>query len=364
MICWLFGKLSQVTPTCKQNLKNEIQAFVIIVALKWHYRNGAKEGKHLVKSRYKRFLLAGILSVLLTSVFSRAHAQDLEPRAYSNTPVGMNFLLTGYTHSKGGVLTDPAIPIKNGEIEINSLILAYMRAFDLGGMSSNFSFVAPYACASGSGTFAGQPRTRDVCGLADPRFQLTINFLGAPALSLKEFAGYKQDTIMGASLKVTPPVGQYDSSKLVNIGTNRWSLEPGIGISKAFGPVTTELAGGVTLYSDNTDYFGSQTLAIDPIYSFQGHIIYNFKSGIWCALDGTYYWGGLTSVNGIEGDTLQENTRVGATLALPLNRHNSVSYTPVPVFPLAPVATSTRWGFHGNIDGVVVYKNLKETQNG
>ena len=190
--------------------------------------------------------------------------------------------------------------------------------------SSNFIFVVPYACASGSATFAGQTNNRDVCGLADPKFQLTVNFLGAPALSLKEFAGYKQDTIMGASLKVTPPVGQYDSSKIVNIGTNRWSLEPGIGISKAFGSLTTELAGGVSFYSDNTDFLGGRTLAVDPIYSIQGHIIYNFKSGIWCALDGTYYWGGLTAVNGIEGDTLQENTRFGGTLALPINRHNSV----------------------------------------
>jgi hypothetical protein len=274
--------------------------------------------------------------VLLAIVFSSAHAQDLEPRAYSNTPVGMNFLLTGFTYSKGGLVADPAIPLENADIENNGMFLGYMHAFDLWGMSSNFSIVAPYAFVSGSATFAGQPRERDVSGFADPRFQLTVNFLGAPALSLKEFAGYKQDILMGASLKVTPPVGQYDSSKLVNIGTNRWSMEPGIGISKEFGPIRTELAGGVTFYSDNNDYLGGQTFGVDPIYSIQGHIIYNFKSGIWCALDGTYYWGGLTVVNGIEGDTLQENTRVGGTLSLPVNRHNSVK-----LFVTSGVSTRT-----------------------
>lgn len=274
-----------------------------------------------------------MLLLLNAVLISKAYAQDLEPRAYSNTPVGMNFLLTGYAHSEGAVVMDPAVPLKDSHINSNSMFLGYMRAFDLWGMSSNFSLVVPYACASGSAIFEGQQRQRDICGLADPRFQLTVNFLGAPALSLNEFSSYRQDTIMGASLKVTPPIGQYDSSKLINIGTNRWSLEPGIGISKAFGPLTTELAGGVTFYSANTDYLGGQTLDVDPIYSIQGHIIYNFKSGIWCALDGTYYWGGLTTVNGMEGDTLEENTRFGVTLSLPINRYNSVKlYTSTGVF--------------------------------
>ena len=265
-----------------------------------------------------------MLPVLLVIVVSRAHAQDLEPRAYSNAPVGMNFLLAGYAYSQGGVSTDPAVPLEDADIEIHKLILAYVHTFDLWGLSSKFNVVAPYACASGSAILAGEQKERDICGFGDPRFQLTVNFYGAPALSLKEFEGYKQDTIVGTSLQVTPPAGQYDSTKLLNIGTNRWSFEPEIGVSKAVGSLTMELAAGVTFYSDNTNYLEGQTLEVDPVYSIQGHIIHNFKSAIWCALNGTYYRGGQTAVNGVKGDTLQENTRIGATFSLPINRHNSV----------------------------------------
>ena len=261
---------------------------------------------------------------LFVIVVSRAHAQDLEPRAYSNAPIGMNFLLAGYAYSQGGVVADPAMPLEDANIEVHKLILAYVHTFDLWGLSSKFNVVVPYACASGSAKFAGEPKERNVCGFGDPRFRLTVNFYGAPALSMKDFKGYKQDTIAGISLQITPPAGQYDSTKLVNIGTNRWSFEPEIGVSKAVGPLTMELATGVTFYSDNTNYLEGQTLEIDPVYSIQGHIIYNFKYGIWCALDGTYYWGGQTAVNDVKGDTLQENTRLGATLSLPINRHNSV----------------------------------------
>lgn len=263
------------------------------------------------------------ISVLFLGV-SRSYAQDLEPRAYSNAPVGLNFLIAGYAYSNGGLSIDPAVPIQDADVEIHTMILAYAHAFDLWGMSSKFNVLVPYAFLSGSATFEGEPKERNICGFADPRFKLSINLYGAPALTLKEFADYKQDTIVGTSIQITLPAGQYDSSKLVNIGTNRWSLKPEIGVSKSLGPLTMELMGSVTLYSDNTDFLEGNTLKTDPIYSIQGHVIYNLKYGIWCALDGTYYWGGQTAVNGAKGDTFQENTRVGATLALPINRHNSV----------------------------------------
>lgn len=222
------------------------------------------------------------------------HAQDLEPRLYANTPVGMNFLIAGYSYSQGGVLTDPSAPLTNGEVTVHSPFLAYARALDLWGLSGKVDAALPYACASGSAEFAGMPGKRDVCGLADPRVRLSVNFYGAPALTLEEFATYKQDILVGASLQVAAPLGQYDADKLLNIGTNRWFIKPELGVSKALGPMTLELAAGVTFYTPNTDFFGGHEKQQDPIYSLQGHLVYSFPYGIWAALDGTYYRGGRT----------------------------------------------------------------------
>ena len=212
--------------------------------------------------------------------------------------------------------------------------------------------VLPYAWLSGSADVAGQPREREVSGFGDPRFRFSVNFYGAPALSLQEFAGYRQDLILGASLQVSAPLGQYDAEKLVNIGTNRWSIKPELGLSKAFGPLTLELAAGVSMYTDNHDFFGGKTRAQDPIYSLQGHVLYNLRSGIWAALDGTYYTGGRTTIDGVEGNDLQKNTRLGATVALPVNRHHSVKlYASTGVstrtgsdFDAVGIAWQYRWG--------------------
>jgi hypothetical protein len=198
----------------------------------------------------------------------------------------------------------------------------------------------------------GNPVERKVDGFADPRFRLSVNLYGSPALTLKEFRDYEQDLIIGASLQVSAPAGQYDDSRLINIGNNRWSFKPEIGISQAVGPWTLELQAAATFFTDNDDFFGGNRRSQDPIYSLQGHAIYGFSSGIWASLDATYFNGGRTTINGEEGNDLQQNWRLGGTLALPVNIRNSLKlYASSGVsartgnnFDLLGVAWQYRWG--------------------
>jgi len=274
-----------------------------------------------------------------------ARAQDLEPRAYVNTPVGLNFLIAGYAYSEGGLSTDPALPIQDAQLQIHTAVLAYARSLDAWGRSGKFDVIVPYAQLSGTALVAGQPRDREVSGFGDQRFRFSVLLYGAPALSMKEFAGYRQDTIVGASLQVSAPGGQYDPSRAVNIATNRWSFKPEIGISKALGALTLELSTGVTFYTTNDDYFGGKTLEQDPIYSAQVHITYNFGGGVWGALNGTWYQGGRTTVDGVRSNEVLGNSRVGATLALPVDRQNSIKL-------YASTGVSTRTGSNFNIGGI------------
>ncbi len=140
---------------------------------------------------------------------------------------------------------------------------------------------------------------RNIIGFGNPSLRLSVNFYGAPALNLKEFARYQQDLIVGASLRVFMPWSQYDPSRLINIGTNRWAFKPELGLSKALDRWTLEGQAAATFYTDNTDFFGGKTRKQDPLYSLQGHVIYSFRSGIWTSLDATYFTGGRTTIDGI-----------------------------------------------------------------
>jgi hypothetical protein len=225
-------------------------------------------------------------------------------------------------------------------------VLAYAHVFDLLGMSAKFDIIAPYTWMSGSATFQGQPVDRIVNGFDDPALRLPVNLYGAPALSLKEFAGYQQDVIVGASLRVFVPVGQYDHTKVVNIGTNRWSFKPEVGVSKAIDPWTLEATAAATLFTDNDDFYGGNRRSQDPIYSFQAHAIYSFPHGYWASLDGTYFIGGRTSINGVLDNDLQQNWRVGTTFAAPVDRYNAIKF-------FASSGVSARTGNNYDLVGVV-----------
>ncbi|MBN8507249.1 MAG: transporter [Burkholderiales bacterium] len=296
---------------------------------------------------------AGALAAAgLAAAGPAAQAQDIEPRAYSNAPIGVNFLIGGYAYTRGGIAFDSALPAKNPQLTTSNAVLAYARVLDLRGSSGTVSAIVPYTWLSGQAELFGQTNERVVDGFADARFRAAVNLYGAPALSLKEFAAYQQDLIIGASLAMSVPTGQYDSSKLVNIGMNRYSFTAEVGASKAMGLWTLELAGGATFYTDNDDWFNGNTRSQAPLYTVHAHAIYNFPAGLWASLDATWLGGGRTTVNGVRNSDLQQNWRVGGTLTVPLNVRNSIKlYASSGVssrtgndYDLVGIAWQVRWG--------------------
>jgi hypothetical protein len=294
-----------------------------------------------INIKYLVCFIAGLLLKLYSS-----YSQDLEPRAYTNIPRGINFVLAGYNYSQGGVVFDPTIPLDNADIHIHGTVFAWARSIKVGPMSGKVDVIIPYGWLSGSAEYDGQIVTRVVSGLADPRIRMSVNFIGAPSLPLSGFKDYKQSFVLGGSLQVFLPLGQYDPLRLVNLGTNRYSFKPELGASKTFGPIQIELTGGVQFFTVNYDFFQGKTRSQAPIGSLQGHINYNFKKGIWAALDGTYYWGGHTTVDGVEGQDLQKNTRLGLTVAIPLGIHQSIKIN-------LSTGVSTRTGSDYDVTGLM-----------
>ncbi len=255
---------------------------------------------------------------------SGARSQDIEPRKWSDTPVGVNFLILGYAYTQGGIAFDPSLPVSNPHLETNTGALAFARSLDLWGLSGKFNASLPYSWLSGSADYRGELVQRTVNGFGNPEFELSVNLYGAPAVGMKDFASYKQDWIVGAALKVSAPSGQYDDTRLVNIATHRWFFKPSLGVSKAVGPWILESTASVTVYTDNPDFYGDTTRTQAPLYSIQGHVIRSFSHGIWASVDATYYEGGRSTINETLNNDLQQNWRVGVTLALPVNRRNSI----------------------------------------
>jgi hypothetical protein len=254
-----------------------------------------------------------------------AMAQSMDPRAYANLPVGLNFLLAGYTYTEGEVGFDGAAPLQDARTRVHALPVGYVRSLDVFGNAGNIALLVPLVDLTATASLNGITEARrDVRGLADPILRMAVNFYGAPALTPAEYAAWRQDLIVGASLTLTAPFGQYDKDRLVNIGTNRWSVKPELGMSQALGAWTLELAGGVTWFGDNDEFFNGNTRGQDPLYSLQAHVTRQLGRRAWGAFSATFYDGGRASINGVEQGQKLGGTRLGLTFSLPVDQRNSI----------------------------------------
>ena len=255
-------------------------------------------------------------------------AQDLSPRAYVITPVHSSAALVTWSYFNGGVNFNGAVPITGAMGVYNVEIFSLYHSFDLLGRSANIAAGLPYAVGNFSGMLAGKPATAYRSGLVDLTTRFSVNLMGGPAMQPREFAKWKQKVLLGASLKVVAPTGQYGPTKLVNWGINRWAFKPELGYSERWGNWLLDAYAGAWFYTANPASYAvpkplPQTEA--PIGSFEGHLSRNFGAGTWASLDGNFWWGGVTSLSGIENlDTKQTGSRVGGTAAWRYARHQSV----------------------------------------
>ena len=265
-------------------------------------------------------------SFVLLTFTTILNTQTLEPKLYANIPIGLNVLLLGYGHSQGAIPESQAIGLEEPNLNINSTFFAFARTFDFFGQNGKFDLIMPYSTLEGTALEFGNPVSRNVRGLADTRARVSFTLFGAPALLPSEFASYTPDTVAGVSLQVTMPTGQYDASKLINIGTNRWALKPGIGISKTISDYTFEFSADAEFFSTNDDFFGGMKRKQEPIYSTQVHVLYTFRSAMWLSMGATYYSGGEYFNDNVGTGEELGNSRLGATFALPLNKNHSLKF--------------------------------------
>jgi hypothetical protein len=266
-------------------------------------------------------LMFSALAMLPASIST---AQELVPAAYTPAPYGVNVLNLAAVYNSGDLAFDPSGPIEDASARIGISTLGYIRTLKVAGRSANIGVIVPYVLGHLEGLYLGEAAFADRSGLGDLGVRMAVNLFGAPAMSPEEFSTYRARTLIGASLIVKAPTGQYDPTKLINIGTNRWAFKPEVGVVRVMGRWAIDAYVGGWFFTDNADFFGGLTREQDPILSTQVHVRYLFRPGLWAAVDGNYWRGGQTTVDGRTNDDLQRNSRIGATVVTRLGRKHSL----------------------------------------
>ena len=253
------------------------------------------------------------------------HAQDLTPRAYLITPVGSHAVILSSSFNSGAVLADPSVPLEDAKGNFQVPILGYYQSFDWLGRSSSFTLVVPYAHGTISGNVNDVFTEAYRSGLADARIRFAMNLKGGPAMGLGEFVKWHEKRLLGASITVSIPTGQYDSARLVNTGTNRWGFKPELGYTRRWGHWALDCYGGAWFYTANAAFYPGHSLRTQkPIGAIEGHLGYYVRPRFWVTADANFWAGNRSTVDHVEKADQQRDSRVGVTASVPITRGNSV----------------------------------------
>jgi hypothetical protein len=275
----------------------------------------------------RRLFFAWCALIFLRSP-DQARAQFTDAHSYDNTPVGVNQLEVGYAFVHGDASIDTSLVIAGANLNLNQATIGYTRYFDLFHRPIWVEAALPLGRLRGSVT--GTKIEGATAGAGDSSYALAMLLKGGPALSVAQFDSYKPTTAIGVSLALTAPTGRYNSDKILNLSSDRWSFKPEIALSHPFGPEQKwqldAYANGY-FYTDNTSYRGREILRQEPLAGLEGHISYSFNDSLWASLDTRYSFRGATFIDSVDQNNSQQNVIIGSEMNMSINSRHSLLFT-------------------------------------
>ena len=269
----------------------------------------------------KPLFFLSICMMLLS--FDQASAQDLEPRRWTVFPAGLNVVGAGYGRTEGDVSFDPVMQIEDATVSGQGLAVSYVRSFAIGDKIARLDILVPWANVRWTGLLDGVPATASRVGLSDPNIRLSMILAGD-----KPDGVATSNTVIGAAVAIKVPFGENLEEKLLNLGQNRFSVRPQVGVLHTHGNWSYELTGSVFLFGDNDDFYGGSKLEQDPLYAVQTHLIYAFdKPGYWAALSAGYGWNGQSTVDGNKVDDSRRLFLSALAVGVPIGKRQGVKLT-------------------------------------
>jgi hypothetical protein len=297
-----------------------------VTGLTWS-SGGSYSGHRRSRARRAARGAAGLaLAVAGLGGAPRLAAQELTPRAYWPAPEGVKVVIVGYSRVNGDVLFDSSVPVHGVESRVRTTVLAYLQTYSLWGRTANVVAELPYAWGSSNGFVGEAPVRGSVSGFGDLGVTLGVNLLGAPSMTPAGFQALRAHprTILGASLKVVAPTGQYDEHRLLNVGAHRWATRVELGYMIPLRPRwLLELDAGGWFFGDDED-FAAGKREQEPILEIQAHLVRRFRPGFWASLDANYFRGGRQTIGGNRLGGVDDNSRAGGMVVVPFGGRHAV----------------------------------------
>lgn len=285
---------------------------------------------HYATSLGSKELRVFTVFILIQNFFycSNTLAQDIEPRRWTPIPLDMQIIGFGYGNISADIEFDPVMRVENAELTLHAIGASYVTSFKIADKLARFDIKLPWANGKWQGLLASQPTELHRVGFLDPVIRVSINLLGSLALKLDKLIPYLRakhaNTILGAAISVTVPLGEYYSDKLINLGQNRYTIRPQIGLVHRQDKWSYELTTSIFIYTNNNDFYGGKRREQKPLYAIQGHVIYSLDAGKWLSVSAGYGIGGQSTIDGVNKKDKRHTLLSAISFGMPISRSQSI----------------------------------------
>jgi len=220
---------------------------------------------------------------------------------------------------------DPSHRVTAGaNFDATLAIAGYAHTFTVADRSAMAAILFPMGRISGDVTVAGRTANQSANGFGDPMVEFDVNLIGPKAQkNLADALRYEPGFSLDLLADLAIPIGEYNNNQTLNIGQNRWYGRVGAPVVWQLGAwvpgqrTTLEFLPAMWLFGTNDDFVG-HTLKSDPMFQLDAHLTRDLTEYFWGALDGTWYKGGGSSIDGESAGDLN-NIGMGLTLGYHIN---------------------------------------------
>lgn len=272
----------------------------------------------------KKLYLLTILLLLGCTLITQAQGDG--PRFYWKTLMGTNAVpvITSSMSGNSNPFDPSRFVIPGSNFEATMTMAGYAKMLPLFKRSAMISAIMPMGRLTSDVSINGLDFSNTARGFGDPMLLLSVNLIGAkPQMNIPDALRYQPKFSLDVLASFAVPIGEYDSSVPINLGQNRWYGRIGTPIVWQIGPwvpgkrTTLEFLPAVWMFTDNTDFVG-KTMQTEPMFQLEGHLTRDFMEHLWGSLDVISYSGGKATIDGVEGNQLN-NVGVGGTLGYKIN---------------------------------------------
>jgi hypothetical protein len=269
-----------------------------------------------------KLLYKGLIAFLLLFSTVEISAQAEPPTTWLMPPKDLWAFSYQYLDLESNVTPSLDVILASGTVNAYVSSIPVVRSFAIGNSIAQVFIVPTFGNLTASVDLEDIPGFGDIeidpiefidkTGMMDSQVNFRMGLHNAPALNIIELAQWERKFQVYGFFGVTLPTGEYDSSRRINLGANRWAFRLGLPMVLPLNqnkkrPADLEFHPNISFFTNNNDPFVGDSKKQKPLLRLNTAVTKYFTSKFYASLGAGYLFGAVTQIDELpEGERLEQ----------------------------------------------------------